>query len=470
MNAPMNRRAFLNRLIATGVVYGTGGLPFVGSSAYASFAPVSQPVLADLMLLGGPNLRHLLVPAYNGNRNSYGYRYWQATARMHSLPYVPAEYAARWNDDYFHQSSGGVEFGILKSSGWLKTLWDEGKLAIVANAYGAATRDHEHCTMVLDQGNASSGPNDSGRSGWGGRLATTLGANVVAMTDSPRPFCFGPDPNDLNSSTDACVVNAGDTRNFNLYHPTLDEASRWSDRARVARALKSYYAAKGSEMSTAMRARRVVDLEQKIRLFGQAIDDRLASVTIPEDLLELYSGNSTLRNRGFGVQLRNLYDSLACNDILNMRVASLDYGGWDTHKDQRGDIEGKLGDIFGRFKGIHTLHNTLPADARASLVWVVAGEFGRQIRDNGDQGTDHGIGNYVLVFGERVKGGIYGDMFPENEIGRLEEPSPDIAGLTSFDHVFGRVCDHLLPGAGSTVFPQRATRPLEAGVNFGAMF
>lgn len=470
MDAHMNRRAFLNRLIATGVVYGTGGLPFIGSSAYASFAPVNQTILADLMLLGGPNLRHLLVPAYTSDRESYGFKYWQASARMHDLPYAPSEYAARWDSAYFHQSFGGVEFGILKSSGWLKTLWDAGQLAIVANAYGAATRDHEHCTMVLDQGNSSSGPNDHGRSGWGGRLATAMGANVVAMTDSPRPFCFGPDANDPNASTDTCVINASDTRNFSLFHPSTDEASRWSERARVARGLQSYYAAKSIEMASGSRGRRVVDLERKIRTFGQAIEDRLASVPTPDEITALYSGNSTLRNRGFGVQLRNFYDSLACNDILNMRVASLDYGGWDTHKDQRADIEGKLGDIFGRNKGINTLHSTLPADARSSLVWVVAGEFGRQIRDNGDQGTDHGIGNYVLVFGERVKGGIYGDMFPLGEIARLEEPSPDIAGLTSFDHVFGRVCDHLQPGAGSTVFPQRATQPLEAGVNFGAMF
>jgi uncharacterized protein (DUF1501 family) len=135
-------------------------------------------------------------------------------------------------------------------------------------------------------------------------------------------------------------------------------------------------------------------------------------------------------------------------------------------------IEPNFEDLFGRGKGFAQLYATLPADARANLVIVVAGEFGRQIIDNGDQGGEHGLGNSVLVIGEPVKGGLFGTMFPQSEIQKLDTMpwGPDIDGLTAFDHTFGRVADWMQPGAGAQVFPNRASRPIEAGIDLASMF
>jgi uncharacterized protein (DUF1501 family) len=464
----MNRRDFLKASLATGALYSASGLPFLGGNAYASgFASLNNRVLVNVMLQGGPDLRHLMPPAFNSNPASYGYRYWQAKARAHSIADTASAYQARWENDYFHLTHGQTQFGILKSSGWLKRMWDSGNVAVICNAIGARSRDHAHCQLVLDQGNIASGPNDFNRSGWGGRLAAAAGGNVLALTRAPRRFCYGPDAQNPEGHTTANLVAAKNTRRFNFYQPDLND--QFSPGSMIARSLKSYYAARRNELAEASTYYRTVDLERTIRAFGDQIDERLSYTPLPLAINNLVKGNG-ISNSYLGEQIRNLYDSLAANDILSLRVASLEYGSWDSHKDQRSFIEPKFQDMFGDGKVFDVLYQSLPANVKDNLVLVFAGEFGRQIRANGGNGCDHGKGNSVLVIGNKVKGGVYGNMFPESELARLEVVSADIDGLTEFDHILGRVADWVLPGSGNVVFPNRPYAAIEPGVNLGGLF
>ena len=177
-----------------------------------------------------------------------------------------------------------------------------------------------------------------------------------------------------------------------------------------------------------------------------------------------------ISNNYIGEQIRNLYDSLAANDILGLRVASMEYGSWDSHKNQRDFIEPKLEDLFGDNKTFDTLYQEIPQATQDNLVLVFAGEFGRQLRANGANGCDHGKGNYALVIGNAVNGGVYGDMFPQGELARLDTPSSDIDGLTDFDHILGSVADWVVPGSGDSVFPRRTIAAIEPGVNFSNLF
>ena len=45
----------------------------------------------------------------------------------------------------------------------------------------------------------------------------------------------------------------------------------------------------------------------------------------------------------------------------------------------------------------------------------------------------------------------------------------EILGLTAFDQIFGAANDWIKPGAGLAVFPDRATAPLENGVNLSGL-
>ncbi|MDH3646236.1 MAG: DUF1501 domain-containing protein [Gammaproteobacteria bacterium] len=467
----MNRRDFLRNTLATTALYSAGGLPGISNLAAANgFAPINSRMLVNIMLDGGPDFRHLFAPAFDADTLSFGHRYWEANNTAHSIDGNANAWEQRWNQDYNPVGSAGYEFGILNNSGWLQSMWDAGNVAIVSNVFGSSSRDHAESKLIMDQGNRSSGQANSLRSGWGGRLAAACDTNVVAVTRTPRPFCYGPHPDDPENRSGQWLIPAQDVRDMRLFEASPDDSPRWS-RPVITRSLRSYYAVASNELPSDSVYRRFANMERQLREIGEPLDVRMQNVPIPAEIAALYNDvQPALENSYFGEQIRNLHDSIAANDIFDMRIASLEYTGFDTHEGQRDGLETRLNDLFGTGKALDALWQNLPADARANTVFVLAGEFGRQIRSNGDAGTDHGEGTYVLLIGEGVNGGVYGDMYPESELSRLDDPSPQIAGQTAIDHVFGAVCDWMQPGSGSVVFPDRISAPIESGLNLAGLF
>lgn len=173
----------------------------------------------------------------------------------------------------------------------------------------------------------------------------------------------------------------------------------------------------------------------------------VGSEPIPQVIVDLYSGENALNSTYFGKQVRNLRDTLVLSDLLNCNAVSMEYGGWDSHKSQKNGVEPKFNDLFGTGRGLDSLHQSIPDSVADKLVFVVAGEFGRQLKANGDNGCDHGKGNSMLVIGREVNGveadktsSVYGDMFPVAELNRLNESSPDIAGLTDAEWCLMKCC------------------------------
>jgi len=86
---------------------------------------------------------------------------------------------------------------------------------------------------------------------------------------------------------------------------------------------------------------------------------------------------------------------------IGLRAACVDVGGWDTHENQQGRFATAVGQLSRALAAFH-------ADTRRyerDLTLVVMSEFGRRLRGNRSQGTDHGHGGAMLVLGGRVAGG-----------------------------------------------------------------
>ncbi len=464
----MKRRDFIRAVLATGALYGTGGLPVLGRAASANSIPaLGNRVLVNIMLSGAPDFRHLFTPPFDPVPGSYGHEYWAARAGSHSIARSSSAYAARWNNDYSHVSDGTTEFGILGKCAWLKRMWDAGNVAIISNSVGGLTRNHSHCKLIMEQGNLSSGPNDFERSGWGGRLASYAGGNVLSLSKIPTPFTYGPHPIDPDSHDNRNLISARNTRELTLYRPGDEVGSNWAVRD-ITRGLGNYYAALGQEMGADSIYRGFVEHERLLREFGEPIEERLSTVDLPGAIASLMSGS--LSDPYLGEQIRNLYDSFVCSDILSQRVVSMEFGDWDTHRTQREVIEPKLEDLFGDGKALDVLYQELPLSVLHSTVFVLGGEFGRQLLANGDNGTDHGTGTSILVIGSGVQGGVYGEMFPQEELERLSDPSPDINGLTTIDSIYSEVCDWVQPGTGGLVFTDRSLSAIEEGVALDTLF
>ncbi|MEE9427880.1 MAG: DUF1501 domain-containing protein [Paracoccaceae bacterium] len=126
---------------------------------------------------------------------------------------------------------------------------------------------------------------------------------------------------------------------------------------------------------------------------------------------------------------------------LGMRIATVDFGGWDTHEDQPAEFSTNL----------NTLSNSLLAfwrdlgDARDRVTVVVMSEFGRRLRANKTGGTDHGFGNAMMVLGGEVKGGQMFGEWPGLSNDALDDGA-DLAITTDYRHVLAEVLSHRMPG------------------------
>jgi hypothetical protein len=61
-------------------------------------------------------------------------------------------------------------------------------------------------------------------------------------------------------------------------------------------------------------------------------------------------------------------------------------------------------------------------------------------------------------------------MFPEEELARLDDNSPDITGLTTIDTIYARACNWVQAGAGDVVFPDRSLSLIEGGLDLDSLF
>jgi len=98
----------------------------------------------------------------------------------------------------------------------------------------------------------------------------------------------------------------------------------------------------------------------------------------------------------------------AAGEILSRqdgpRVATIDFGGWDTHISQQGEYSQLTRNLRLLDRSVAVLKTTLGPVWRHTVVLIVT-EFGRAVAPNGSGGTDHGTGGAAFVVGGAVRGG-----------------------------------------------------------------
>jgi uncharacterized protein (DUF1501 family) len=86
------------------------------------------------------------------------------------------------------------------------------------------------------------------------------------------------------------------------------------------------------------------------------------------------------------------------------RVATIDFGGWDTHINQLGEFSALTRNLRLLDRSVAALKSSLGAAWQHTAVLVVT-EFGRTVAPNGSSGTDHGTAGAAFVAGGAVRGG-----------------------------------------------------------------
>jgi uncharacterized protein (DUF1501 family) len=107
-------------------------------------------------------------------------------------------------------------------------------------------------------------------------------------------------------------------------------------------------------------------------------------------------------NSAFAKALKSV--AVLIKSDVGIEAAQVDIGGWDTHSTQD-PIAGSM------FRTMQDFSNSLAAfyaDVIAtgySVTLVSVSEFGRNVRENGSQGTDHGRGAVMFAMGKGIVGG-----------------------------------------------------------------
>ncbi len=155
------------------------------------------------------------------------------------------------------------------------------------------------------------------------------------------------------------------------------------------------------------------------RLPGPDADllDRLAALYTGDPLLErsfkaardaqaMMAGQGGSGMEGGGPPVLAL--ATAAGEVLakrdGPRVASIDFGGWDTHIRQLGEYGALTRNLRLLDRAVAALRTSLGAAWKQTAVVIVT-EFGRTVAPSGSSGTDHGTAGAAFVAGGAVRGG-----------------------------------------------------------------
>jgi uncharacterized protein (DUF1501 family) len=142
---------------------------------------------------------------------------------------------------------------------------------------------------------------------------------------------------------------------------------------------------------------------------------------------------------------------------LGIRAFAIDMGGWDTHENQPGRFAALIGQLA---RGLAAFHLDLQ-DRLNQIVVVAMTEFGRRLRTNKSNGTDHGHGGVMLVSAPSIVGGTVHGRWPGLKSASLDN-GVDLAVTTDIRNVLGELMAGPLttPQARAGVFPQFQLKPV----------
>lgn len=133
-----------------------------------------------------------------------------------------------------------------------------------------------------------------------------------------------------------------------------------------------------------------------------------------------------------------------------LSVACVDVNGWDHHE----NMGGRFASLVGQFaRGLAAFWNDVAA-YHDRLTLVAMTEFGRRLRTNKSNGTDHGHGGVMLVVGGHINGGAMHGRWPGLASAHLDN-GVDLAVTTDYRAVLAEILAKRLNAAAALprIFP-----------------
>ena len=418
--------------------------PGQASGLTASGDTASDRTMVVIFLRGGMDALHFLAPANDKN---------YIAARPADLRSVDAGKDAGLP---IESAVAGLDFRLHPEAHLLRDLYVGKELAFIhACGLTDGTRSHFEAMDLMERGVPGSGSPTPGM-GMGMGMGMSPGAGLKPSGQSaPRQ----------NLSTGWLTRYAEQLKDTGLlsvasgnsalpnsllgFGPAMpiDDANefRFRGSGEQLAALRKLYAGNDPLRASGIRALDAFDaVQSKI----PRLEDGSASDYVPEN-------GSDYGDSEIGRSLRSVAQLVKMD--LGLRVATVDFGGWDTHIGQDYYFSILVRELS---QAMHAFYNDLSA-YRSKLNVVVQTEFGRRLKSNQSNGTDHGHGGVMMVLGGGVRGGQILGQWPGLATEQLDSRA-DLAVTTDFRSVFAEVLTSRFGlNDASTLFPNLApSKPL----------
>ena len=317
-----------------------------------------------------------------------------------------------------------AELALNPSMVGIKGLWDQKKVAIVRGV-GYPKPDYSHFSSMAKWQTAS--PQRHINSGWLGRWLDSQPEDpllAISLGSVLPPLLAG-----TKLSGSALPLGG-------LVIPKGSLATQCIQLSKSARRDSKLMAAAATSM------RNLFNLSTSIQPILKA------PAPVAPDLPTVNGGNAG-GDSNLSQQLDVVAKLIAAGSPT--KVWSVSLGGFDTHANEanaQAELLGVVSTSLTRFM------SQLKSTTRLNDVTVmVYSEFGRRVKGNASQGTDHGTAGPMFLIGEKVKGGFYGD---QPSLSTLIDG--DLAVTTDFRDVYATVLESILKSPADLILSKWAGR------------
>lgn len=310
------------------------------------------------------------------------------------------------------------QFGLHPAMSPLYDLYQQGRAGVIHSVgLNFDTRSHFDAQEYIELGTPGA---KNTASGWITRHLQTMGVSSILPS----------------------IATSGQSTSLLNFVPTVslgapEDFSLWGGDWREARmtALRAMYAG-----------------ESLLHRAGLRTLDALDIVRPLTDGEYQPSNGAAYNDDEFGTQLKTVAQMIKLD--AGLRVAAVDFGGWDTHEYQNDGDGGYMADLLNSLaSGLANFYLDLDSGYTDKLSVVVVSEFGRRLVQNESYGTDHGHGSVMLTLGGNVNGGQVFGSFPGLHNDQLYDHA-DLAITTDYRSVLGELLAKRMGNADiESVFP-----------------
>jgi uncharacterized protein (DUF1501 family) len=321
-------------------------------------------------------------------------------------------------------------FGLHPALAPLVPLWSSGKMAAV-HATGLPVPNRSHFSAMEEVEDAD--PGSKARIGWLNRLVGRDGVGspleAIQMGGGvPSAAVSGPQPVLVTQSV-STVRLAGPSG-------VKEEAGR-------RQALQTAWGSSSTDLGTGLRA--ALDV----------VDD-----FAPVHAVSATPANGAVYpNNDLAAALKSSARTIRAN--VGAEIITVDHGSWDHHTNigttANGNIKSRTDEFAGAIAAFFA--DLGPLADKVTLVTI--SEFGRRVKENANQGLDHGHGNVMFVMGAGVRGGQYYGKWP----GLSNTTDADLLVTTDYRNVLSEIITSRFDASPSEIFP--GLTPAKVGVMSG---